>query len=377
MATAPQTARKTAPASSRIFRYLLANAEPRTKQEIATDLGLSLPTVYQGLDALEERQLVRPAESRSSTGGRRATPYTVNDQGPLATGISLTGTSVRIVIINLAGRWVVAEDYPLDATKPDQLGAAARARLEELLEREGLDARPLAGACIALPAIIDPASTGPISAPSMGCDHLDPALLTDGYPCPVSLANDASCGGYAECFGAQSPSSLAYLSLERGVGGAVIVNGTPHEGANGRAGEFGHMTVEPGGKLCHCGDRGHLEAYCSMAALSDELGITIDEFFSRLPHCPDDPVVAPAWESFLSHLAQGIAIIRMANDVDVVIGGLLASPLLPYLDEIRERVAEYDPFTTDAKYVRIARHPFHGVPLGAARKALAAYIQRV
>ena len=74
--------------------------------------------------------------------------------------------------------------------------------------------------------------------------------------------------------------SMAYLSLENGVGGAVLVNGDLYAGDNRRSGEFGHMCVEPGGLPCKCGKRGCLEAYCSARRISDDINITLKDFFA-------------------------------------------------------------------------------------------------
>ena len=73
---------------------------------------------------------------------------------------------------------------------------------------------------------------------------------------PVYVENDGTSGGYAEYFLQPEKSSMAYLSLENGVGGAVLLNGAPYFGMHHRSGEFGHMCVEPGGLACACGKNG-------------------------------------------------------------------------------------------------------------------------
>jgi glucokinase len=60
---------------------------------------------------------------------------------------------------------------------------------------------------------------------------------------------------------------MILLTIGTGIGGGLILDGRLYHGASGGAGEIGHMLVEPGGRLCGCGVRGHLEAVASGSAL--------------------------------------------------------------------------------------------------------------
>ncbi len=97
---------KSTPATSAVFRCLYASGEPMTKQEVAHECELSLPTVYQAFTALEAASLIEPGEERGSTGGRRAQTFRVSSQKVAAIGISLTGHSARCVACDLYGERV-------------------------------------------------------------------------------------------------------------------------------------------------------------------------------------------------------------------------------------------------------------------------------
>ena len=75
---------------------------------------------------------------------------------------------------------------------------------------------------------------------------------------PVSVGNDADLGAVAEHLrgAAVGLGDLIYISGEVGVGGGIILDGRPLVGAGGYGGEIGHMTVNPDGRLCRCGNRG-------------------------------------------------------------------------------------------------------------------------
>ncbi len=91
------------------------------------------------------------------------------------------------------------------------------------------------------------------------------AMLAKEFDAPASVDNDANVAALGEHrFGVgQGRDSLLYVTVSTGVGGGWILNGGPWRGADGMAGEFGHMTVDPDGPLCLCGKRGCIERLAS------------------------------------------------------------------------------------------------------------------
>ncbi|MFW6043235.1 MAG: ROK family protein, partial [Marinilabiliaceae bacterium] len=81
----------------------------------------------------------------------------------------------------------------------------------------------------------------------------------------IALTNDANAAAIGEMVygGAHGMQNFVMFTLGTGVGSGVIVNGDLVYGHDGFAGECGHTTLIPGGRLCGCGAKGHLEAYCS------------------------------------------------------------------------------------------------------------------
>jgi glucokinase len=85
----------------------------------------------------------------------------------------------------------------------------------------------------------------------------------------VVVGNDVEAAALGEArFGAGRGKKLfSCVFVGTGIGGALMVNGERFRGASGSAGEIGHLTVHAGGRLCGCGQRGHLEAYASRTAI--------------------------------------------------------------------------------------------------------------
>jgi len=104
------------------------------------------------------------------------------------------------------------------------------------------------------------------------------ARLQEHFAYPVVVGNDANVAALGEWrFGAgKGVSNLIYLTISTGIGGGVIVDGLLLLGAQGLGAELGHMTVEPGGPICSCGQLGHLEAVAAGPALARQATTLIE-----------------------------------------------------------------------------------------------------
>lgn len=97
--------------------------------------------------------------------------------------------------------------------------------------------------------------------------------LQRAISCPVTVDNDANAVIWGEvAFGvARGARNLVGLTLGTGVGGAIVLEGALWRGERGMAGELGHMTVDPGGPRCNCGNHGCLECYASASGIAHHL----------------------------------------------------------------------------------------------------------
>jgi glucokinase len=182
-------------------------------------------------------------------------------------GVDLGGTNLRIAVVTTDGR--LLEKITL-STKvelgPDHvIGEMCEAilRLSSQYRRGGA----LLGAGIGIPGIID------LEA---GVVRKSANLPTfSGYPvrdaierrlgARIFLENDAKLAALGEKWlgAARDVDDMAMITLGTGIGGAIVLNGKIFHGMNGMAGEFGHVTVEPEGVPCGCGNHGCAERYAS------------------------------------------------------------------------------------------------------------------
>ena len=348
----------------RIYHILYEARDFQSRQTLARQCQISLPTLYQNLGELMENGLVRYSGEERSTRGRKVRGLTIVPEARFAVGISVTADRLRLSAADLRLREMAYQKVPIDdASQILRRPGAVAEILDSFLDAHGLDRARLLGVGIAVPGILTPEGDRILNAPTLRLRDQPLDALTASIPYPVYVENDASSSGYAEWFVRGRQRDLAYLSLEDGVGGALLIGGKPYGGDRRRSGEFGHICVEPGGLPCSCGRRGCLEAYCSARRISDDLGLSLREFF-RLAgdHSPEHETLL---YDLLRHLAIGIHDIHMALDCDVVLGGFLTSYLGPWIPALETYVAAYSPFGEDTSFVQssVLRHI---APLGAA-----------
>jgi glucokinase len=171
------------------------------------------------------------------------------------------------------------------------------------------------------------------------------------------LANDATAGAWGEYrFGAgRGARSLVYLTVSTGMGGGAVLEGRLHRGAAGNGGEFGHIMVRLGGRLCTCGRHGCIEAYASGTAIAERAAEAIAggraSSLSALPRITAKDVAAAAatdalareiWDETTELL--GVAVTDLVNVFEpdlVILGGGVARAGSMLLDPVAASVAAH------------------------------------
>ncbi len=148
-------------------------------------------------------------------------------------------------------------------------------------------------------------------------------LLSDRLQLPVVSANDANLIALGEVWAGagQGMRSVVVVTIGTGLGSGLILDGRLWTGAGGFAAEFGHLTVEPEGLPCPCGNRGCLEQYVSAAALSRYGEGRRPEELALLAQA-GDPVACAAFETIGYWLGTAVAgLLNVLNLEGVIVGG--------------------------------------------------------
>jgi glucokinase len=266
----------------------------------------------------------------------------------IAVGIDVGGTNLRGALISSDGKILKRRSVPSEADKGMEFVVKNLLRLI----RDMVGNKEVAGIGIGIAGIIDQKKGVLTQAPNIANVRNYPirkALIEQiGTGIPVFLENDANCAALGENWvgSGRESSSLVVLTLGTGVGGGIILGGKLWRGEDGMAGEIGHITVDPDGPRCNCGNYGCLESFSSASALrrrikevlgSKDIEASIRQRFTRVSEhrIPEvlrelalkgDKLALSLWDEF--GRALGIAIASLVNllNVDmIVIGGGLSN----------------------------------------------------
>jgi glucokinase len=186
-------------------------------------------------------------------------------------GVDLGGTNLRIAAIDDRGRLMEKVTF---GTKTivgrDQVLNDMCTAIRQTTAKYQTNGT-LLGVGIGLPGIIDMKTGMMRESPNLPgwADYPVRAEIEKRMNTPVILENDANCAALGEKWlgAGRHVGDMLMLTLGTGVGGGIVIGGKIHHGMSGMAGEFGHMTVEPEGNPCGCGNRGCLEQYSSATAV--------------------------------------------------------------------------------------------------------------
>lgn len=246
-------------------------------------------------------------------------------------GIDVGGTKTAAVVLDAEGT-VTHELRRATGQGPDEVLATVTEAIAALTQLSGCEATEFDTIGIGIPGAVDPRSGRVAHAVNLGLEDLALAeLVSARVGRPVSIENDvkaASLGAFhALAAGGEPVASMAYLNLGTGLAAGLVLDGRVHRGANGIAGEIGHIPFELDGEPCPCGQQGCLELYASGSALA-RMWPTTDPYPAQaLFDAADagDATAIAVRTQFVRAVAAAVRLLVLTVDVDlVVIGGGLS-----------------------------------------------------
>jgi predicted NBD/HSP70 family sugar kinase len=252
---------------------LLLDGEPRTRNQLMDLTGLARSTVTGRLELLVAQEFVVPHEAAESTGGRPPARFRLNPAARLVLAADVGATHLSVALADLTGEI-------LDSTTSSQnIAAGPEAVLTALTDQaRALLARhptgKLAGIGVGLPGPVEHLTGRPIHPPIMpGWDSYDVVgRLTAEFAGPVLVDNDVNLMALGEHTNQYAEvEHLLFVKVATGIGAGLISGGRLHRGAQGAAGDIGHIQALGHAELCRCGNTGCLEAVASAAAVAAHL----------------------------------------------------------------------------------------------------------
>ncbi len=346
---------------SRIAEYLYSHHNA-TKAELASELSISMPTLLSNVSSMSDEEILIPDQMLESTGGRKATALALNPQYACAAGISITKSNINMVLLDFAGSILGSVKIPYSFTGTQKDLDFLSEQFKHFLAKNAQHPK-LLGCGIALPGIINKKARSLTKSHVLDLQNYSLGGFQEVMPVELLFENDANAALLAERLPTEA--SLIFLNLGRTVGGTLFNQGQIAQGDHFRAGEFGHMILYPNGKTCYCGKKGCADPYCSTSSLLEGTNQTLNEFMKDISN-NSDPVKSKRWDELLDTLALLCSNLRMAFDMDIMIGGPLSSYIKSDLSRLNNKIKPLDLFDRNPDYLRIASKEHLAPAIGAA-----------
>jgi predicted NBD/HSP70 family sugar kinase len=356
---------------------ILRDGQARTRAELAHLTGLARSTVSQRLDALANHEWIIPTDDAISSGGRPATAFTFNRSARVVLSADLGATHARLAVTDLAMTVLTerAADLPI-ARGPEPTLAWLAASFQEMVAETGHRLAQVCGVGIGLPGPVEHASGRAVNPPIMpGWDSFPvPEWLGERLVAPVLVDNDVNIMARGEHWAA-SPGveHLLFVKIGTGIGCGIIADRRLHRGAQGAAGDVGHIRVSSAdGAVCRCGNVGCLEAVASGAAMAAKLhsaGVDVANSrdvvrLMRAGNAQAAQVIRQAGRDVGGVLAT---IVNFFNPSVIVVGGDIAEAGEHVLAGVREAIYSRSlPLATQHLTIRVSRLGDRAGVIGAA-----------
>ena len=335
----------------RLLLQLLREQGPTSRTDLAEASGLSNGAVTRIVTELIEEGFLVEQSIGVSTGGRRPVLLDLDTTGRVVAGLKLMDDAILAVLVDLKGTVIANSRTALRSHDAKAvLGKAAKA-VERLLDGIGAAHERLAGVGLCMPGTIDWQTGVCQLAPFFNWHDVHVGeLLHDLTGVPVAVDNDVNALAVAESlFGrGRTARDFAVITLGRGVGAGLVTGGRVYRGANGGAGEFGHVVSELGGRRCECGKSGCLEAYVGEQALLGRVheqgkrytDIDMDAFLGLV--AAHDQVAGSIHTEAITRLGAAIAnLVNLLNPELVVLGGESAMLTEDFVATLRPKIDEH------------------------------------
>ncbi len=339
---------------------------PISRVGISQLVKLSGTTISVIVDDLQKEGFIYEVGTEESTGGRKPILLELNPGAGYAIGIDLGGTdSLFGAMIDLKGQILGTWRKEVDPLSgPEPIINIIKGTVREIISESSIPYEKILGIGVGIPALVDSKKGIVHSAPNLGNWNEIPlkSIIENEFNISTHIDDSVKARAQGERWhmnGDLAQDNLLYITVSKGIGAAIIADGDVYRGADGFAGELGHMTVDLNGPLCSCGNRGCLEAMASERALvrmaRERLAIEITELTESSLKAQGSKAIFEAArrgdvlakeliEEIAGILAAGIgSVVNMLNPAVIVVSGTMvqkAWDLLaePFIRNMSERV---------------------------------------
>ena len=372
-------------ASPGVLLRHVRSGRARSRAELVALTGASRSTVSARVDQLLAARLLEEGGTGWSTGGRPPTLLRFNSRAGCVLAVDLGVTSVDVAVTDLDAHVLATVGHPIAISDgPDAVLGEVDRLAQRVLAEAGLSAADVRAIGVGVPGPVEFSTGRPFHPPLMpGWHHYPVPSAFARYECPVYVDNDVNVMALGEIGVAGSGQDVLVVKVGTGIGCGIVVGGRIYRGAQGAAGDIGHIRVQPpDGRtvLCTCGNDNCLEALAGGAALVRQaqaagMDVTDTRALVQLATRGDGEaleLVRNAGRCIGTVLAS---LVNFFNPDRIVMTGGVAQAGAPLLAGIREAVYGRSlPLAARSLEITVSEAPELSGRVGAALMAVEGYL---
>ncbi|MFB7221261.1 ROK family protein [Streptomyces sp. NPDC002596] len=359
---------------------LISSGAVATRADIARITGLARSTVSQRVDALIAHGFVDEDADGASTGGRPPRRLALRTREHAVAGVDLGASHCRVALLDIGGATLATQENPLAiGDGPDSVLRHVERTVHALLEEAGRTPRALKAIGVGVPGPVEFSTGRPVDPPIMPGWHQYPIpeFFAARFGVRALVDNDVNVMALAEQRRAFPDCRyLLYIKVGTGIGCGIVADGRLHRGAQGCAGDIGHIRVAELDEPCRCGNSGCLEAVAGGASLAAKLaGLGLDATSGsdvvRLVKSGNREAVLMVREAGRAVGEVLAGLVNFFNPDTVVMGGALAAVHDQLLAGVREAVYRRShPLATQLLRIEPSRTGENAAAVGAGILAI-------
>lgn len=250
------------------------------RAELARMTGLSMPTIMKITDEFISNGLITDVGKGVSSGGKPPMLLELIPEARLFIGMDISGAMYKCIIMDLRGSVVYRRVcVKSELGKITDIIEAIIDFIEVTIRKAGIERGKLSGIGIGVPGLVETHEGRVITSIDYNWKNVDVRTpLQEHFRLPVYVENSSKVMAIGEkWFGNGDDSdNFVLVTVGRGIGAALIMNGEIYKGFYNMSGEVGHMVIDPNGPLCKCGKRGCLETLASGNAIANQARQLVD-----------------------------------------------------------------------------------------------------
>ena len=259
-----------------LIMHSLRTQAPISRASLSQTTNLNKTTVSDLINELNERGFVKELGMQSSGTGRPATLLTLNPEAGYIVSAEIAVDFLEVLVTDFAPQpiWQAKEPI-LPGTSPEATLDRLMVMLHQASAKGQVVSKNFLGLAVGAPGMVDQTTGTILFAPNLKWHNVPllARLEQEGFGVPLFVDNEANMATLGEHYfgAAQGYNEVLYLSANVGLGGGLLRNGQLYRGATGVAAEYGHMTLDPYGERCNCGNHGCWETFVNQNALCNKI----------------------------------------------------------------------------------------------------------